>query len=63
MLCRTLEVSLHWLSMAGFPKDLRGHVARGSTGCRQDMELLFIHDPRQSKIRNEKVCVILWCSE
>ncbi len=36
--------SLHWFPVAGLFEDFRGHVARGSAGCCEDVESFFIHD-------------------
>jgi hypothetical protein len=57
------QANIHWFSMTCFPKDFRGHIPRGSTSCCQDVELLFIHNSRQSKIRDEEIRIILRCSE
>ena len=55
--------SLHWLSVTSLSEYLRRHVTRCTTGGGEDMELLFIHDSRQSKVGNEEVRIVLRRSE
>jgi hypothetical protein len=54
---------LHWLSMSSLSEDLRCHVTRCSASCGQDMELLFIHNSRQSEVGNQQISVVFWGSE
>ena len=49
--------------MSGLPENLRCHVAWGTTSCRQDVKLLFIHNSRQSKVGDEKICVVFRSAE
>jgi hypothetical protein len=54
---------LHWLAVACFPKNLRSHVAWCSARGGKNVELLLIHDSRQSEVRDQQIRVVLWCSE
>lgn len=47
------EMDLHWLAVAALFEDLRCHVSWRSAGCGQDVELLLVHDPRQSEVGNQ----------
>ena len=49
--------------MPGLPEDLGRHVAGRSTCGRQDVELLFIHNSRETKVCNEKVGIVFWGSK
>ena len=49
--------------MPTFLEDFRGHVAWGSAGRCKYVEGLFIHDPRQAKVGDEKICGVFWSSE
>jgi hypothetical protein len=49
--------------MASLPEDLWSHISWGTARSGQDVELLLIHNSGETKIRNQQVCVILWCSE
>lgn len=54
---------VHWFSVPGFLEDLRSHVPWCTARCSQDVKRLFIHYPRETKIRYEEICIIFWCSE
>ena len=60
--CRE-TVLLHWFAMSHLLEDLRCHVPWCSTGGRKDVEGVFVHNSRQSKIRNEEVGVVFGCSK
>lgn len=54
---------LHRFAMSCLAEDLRGHIPWGSARRSQNMELLLIHDSGESKVCNQQVRVVLWCSE
>ena len=54
---------LHWLAVTSLPEDFRRHVAWCSTSCCQHVELLLVHNPRQSKISDQQIGVIFWRSK
>lgn len=58
-----LVSGLHWLSVPCLLEYLRRHIPRGTTRRREHVELLLVHYPRQPKVRNQQVGVILWCAE
>lgn len=61
---RLLDVhSVHWLAMSALVEYLRCHVTRRAACGREYMELLFIHNPAQAKICDQKICVVLRRSE
>lgn len=45
--------------MTALLEDLRRHVARRTAGCRENVELLLVHDAGQTEIGNQKVGIIL----
>jgi len=54
---------LHRLAVASLLEDLRSHVARGTAGCGQDMELFLIHDSGETEISYQQIGVVLWSPE
>lgn len=54
---------IHRLSVTGFLEYFRGHVAWRSACCGQDMELLFVHYSRETKVGDEEICIVFGSSE
>src|SRR5699024_9763330 len=44
-------------------EDFGSHVSRRAACRCKDMELLFVHDPRQTKVCDQQVCIIFWGAE
>lgn len=51
------------LAVPGFLEDLRRHVARRAAGCRQHVELLFVHDAAEAEVGDQQVGVVFWRAE
>ena len=51
--------NIHRFSMPRLLENLRRHIPRRPTRRRQHMKRLLIHNPRQPKIRNQQIRVIL----
>jgi hypothetical protein len=49
--------------VTSFPENLRGHVAWSSACCRQNVELLLVHDSGESEICDEQIGIVFWGSE
>jgi hypothetical protein len=47
-----MEESIHWLSVPTFAKDFRRHIAGRAACRRKNVELLLVHDPRQTEVCN-----------
>ena len=39
------------------------HVTRGATDLREQMELVFVHDPAKPKVGDHNICVFLFGTE
>jgi hypothetical protein len=56
-------VDLHCLAVAGLFEYFRRHVARRPARSGEDMELLFVHYPRESEVCYQEICIVFWRSE
>jgi len=54
-----MSVNVHWFPVPGLLEDLGRHVPRRATRRRQDVELLLVHDPRQTEVRDQQVRIVL----
>ena len=53
----------HWFAVASLLEDFRCHVAWCAAGGGQDMELLFVHDARETEVGYEKIGVVFRSAE
>ena len=53
----------HWFPVTGLLKNFRSHVARCTACSRENVECLFVHDSRKTKIRDQQICIVFWGSK
>jgi hypothetical protein len=55
--------AVHWFSVTGLFEDFGGHVAWCTAGGGEDVELLFVHDARQTKVGDKEISIVFGRSE
>ena len=58
-----VQSALHRFAVSSLAENLRCHVTWCSARRGQDVELLLIHNARQSKVGNQQIGIVFWCSE